>query len=116
MFYLLGNLTSMLRGQVYAILGVLHTDYVIKKFKALFADHVNGTQEIDTNMRSAVYACVVTHGDGETLKEMKDLYFKSDIVDEKQRVLSHLGRFQNRELRNEVLQFCISVSGRLDDP
>lgn len=100
----------MLRNSVYTLLGVLDHQLTVDRFFKIFKDHVNSISLIDTDLRNAVYATVCTHGDENTLNAMKGLYMQSDVADEHSRLLRNMGRFADDQLREEVLQFSISVS------
>lgn len=109
-FLFLGQLISMLRNSVYTLLGMLGHKHTVQKFTEMFDEHVREVSLIDTDLRHAVYATVCCHGDADTLKQMKELVKKTDVADERSRLLRNMGRFDCDQLRNDVLQFSISVS------
>ncbi|XP_057304865.1 puromycin-sensitive aminopeptidase-like [Hydractinia symbiolongicarpus] len=110
-----GQLISMLRNSVYTLLGMLGHKHTVQKFTEMFDEHVREVSVIDTDLRHAVYATVCCHGDADTLKHMKELVKKTDVADERSRLLRNMGRFDCDQLRNDVLQFSISEEVRNQD-
>ena len=57
-----------------------------------------------------VYTTVLTHGSDETFEKMLTLIQKSDMQEEKVRIMRSLGAVKQDHLIQRVLEFAMSVS------
>jgi puromycin-sensitive aminopeptidase len=108
------HLDHLRRSLVISQLGHFGERAVIEEARARFAGHVSGAT-LDPNLRGAVYAIVAEHGGDAELKKLLDLYKKTDLQEEKVRLLRALTRFQTAPEIEKALDFSLSAAVRAQD-
>lgn len=109
------HLDTLLRSLVLGRMAALKDKETIEESKKRFAEHVSGQCPLSADLRSAVYRAVLSDGDEKTFNIMLDLYRKSDLHEEKDRILRSLGSIKNDELLNKVMEFSMSDEVRAQD-
>lgn len=100
----------MLRSLVIQLLGKGGDVETINEAKRRFDQHVIGEISITADLRSPVYSIVLTNGDATTLNQIKEMYCKAELQEEKIRLLKSMGSVKEEALIADVLKFSISVS------
>lgn len=109
------HLDKLLRSLVLGRMAALKDKDTIEESKKRFKQHVNGENILSADLRSAVYRAVLADGDEKTFNIMLDLYRKSDLHEEKDRILRSLGSVKNEVLLNKVMEFSMSDEVRAQD-
>jgi hypothetical protein len=102
----------MCRATILRTLGINGDLETIEEAKRRFEAHLNG-QLIPADLRSAVYASVLSEADDTVLQKFIDLHNKADLQEEKMRISTSLGSVRKEELIKKVLDFAISVNNRV---
>jgi aminopeptidase N len=98
----------LLRSLVIGRLGHFRDGEVVDEAKRRF-DAEGGALEPD--LRGAVYGIVSEHGDGRVWERLRGMYEKSELQEEKVRLLRAFTRFRDPKIIREALRF--SLSGRV---
>ncbi|KAF7994235.1 hypothetical protein HCN44_003325 [Aphidius gifuensis] len=109
------HLDTLLRSLVLGRMAAFKDKDTIEESKKRFKQHVNGENLLPADLRSAVYRAVLADGDEKTFNTMLDLYRKSDLHEEKDRILRSLGSVDNEDLLNKVMEFSMSDEVRAQD-
>jgi len=110
-----GYLTAMLRALVLGRVGSYGLKEAVEEAQKRFAQHVDGTNLIPADLRSAVYATVLKNGDEDTFEKMLALFRAADLHEERVRILRVLGCVKKTELLKRVLEFSLSDEVRSQD-
>jgi len=70
---------------------------------------------IPADLRSAVYASVLSNADESTVDKFIELHNKTDLQEEKMRLATALGSVRSEELIKKILEFAISPAVRSQD-
>ena len=108
------HLDLLRRSLVLGRLGHFGEASVIEEAKKRFAGHVSG-QALDPNLRGAVYVIVAEYGGSQELEQLLELYKKTDLQEEKVRLLRALTRFRGAEEIEKILNFSLSGEVRAQD-
>ncbi len=108
------HLDYLRRSLVIGRLGHFGKTSVIQEAFKRFDAHASG-QALDPNIRGAVYAIVAEHGADKELKQLLELYKKTDLQEEKVRLLRALTRFRMEPEIEKVLEFSLSSDVRAQD-
>jgi len=100
----------MCRGTILRTLGINGDAATIDEAKKRFAAHLSGEASIPADLRTAVYASVLSEADEAVLQQFIDLHNKADLQEEKMRLCTSLGSVRKPELIQKVLEFALSVS------
>ena len=103
------GLQGMCRGTILRTLGINGDADTIAEAKKRFAAHLAGDL-IPADIRSAVYASVLSDADETVLQQFIDLHNKESLQEEKMRLCTSLGAVKKPELIQKVLEFALSVS------
>ncbi len=106
---------TLLRGAVISGLGLIGDKRVVSKARALFDGYVAGRQQIDPNLKSAIFGTVAMNGGVKEFEWFKKRYVEEHVPEEKLRFLAVLGRFRNPRLVSSALKFALSESVRSQD-
>ncbi len=87
---------------------------VIAECQNLFRSHLK-TGDLDPNIRSAVYAIAAENGSASELNAFLNIYRKTELQEEKIRVLRAMTRFRNKADIQTVLDFSLSGEVRPQD-
>lgn len=109
------SLQSMCRATILRMLAINGDPDTIAESKRRFDAHVDGTQPILADLRSAVYAGVLYDADDAIVSKFVELHNKSDLQEEKMRLANSLGCVRKEELIQRVLEFAISKDVRSQD-
>jgi len=109
------HLTGMLRGLVIRRLGLSGDEDIIEEAKRKFQAHVDGSQAIAADLRSAVYCIVSRNGNEQTFDELVKLYETTTHMEEQNRLVRVLGYSKDPELIQKALDFCLSDKVRSAD-
>lgn len=110
-----GHLDAMLRALILRVLGKNGHKDVVEEANRRFQAHSSGGDQISADLRSAVYATVLRHGDAATFDEMLRLFKVQDLHEEKERIMRTLGSVKDEALIKRVLEFSISDKVRSQD-
>jgi len=108
------GLQGMCRATILRTLGVNGDTETIEEAKKRFEAHLAG-KLIPADLRSAVYASVLTDADEAILQKFVDMHNSSDLQEEKMRIATSLGSVRKEELIRKVLNFAVSNSVRSQD-
>lgn len=106
---------SLLRSLLLARLGRYGDECIVEECQRRFKAHIEGTEIIPADIRSAVYSTVATHGDEKTIDELISLYRNSTHQEEKMRVGTVLGMNENPDIIMKVLNFALSDEVKSQD-
>lgn len=109
------SLQAMCRSTILRTLAINGDPDTIAECKRKFEGHVDGSQSIPADLRSAVYAGVLYEADNATVTKFIELHNKSDLQEEKMRLATALGTVRKEELINRVLEFALSKDVRSQD-
>jgi tricorn protease interacting factor F2/3 len=109
------NVTALLRSRAIMALGVNGDREVIARAVELFDRHLNGGEQINSNIRGAVYCINAHNGNLDTYKRFLELFKKERVPEERQRLLGALSRFNSPDIINRALDFSLSKEVRLQD-
>lgn len=108
------HLDILLRSLVIGNLGFFGDSRVIEEAKKRFANFVK-TGNLDPDLRGVVYSQAARYGGPREFKELVALYKKSQLQEEKVRVLRALTRFRDTDIIKQVLDFSLSEDVRSQD-
>ena len=104
----------LLRSVVLTTLGLSNNEKVLEEAKKRFDIYLK-TKELDPDLKLAVYFMVAYSGSKEQYEQLKNLYIESNLQEEKIRLLSSLGKFRQKEVITEFLNFILSDNVRYQD-
>ncbi len=108
------NLAS-LRSQVLVYLARMGDTWTIREAQGRFQKLLNGREDIDPNLRGALYSIVAWDGDEDTYDKLKELYENAEHPEEERRLLSSLGAFSNEDLLSKTLDYTFTENVRKQD-
>jgi len=108
------GLQGMCRGTILRTLGINGNAETIAEAKKRFDAHLKGDL-IPADIRSAVYASVLSDADETVLNQFIELHNKADLQEEKMRISTSLGSVRKPECISKVLEFALSPSVRSQD-
>jgi len=109
------NVTTLLRVQSFRSLGIHGDRNAISKAKRLFDSYIKDGNEINKNLRSAVYVINARNGNLATYRKFLELYNKEKIPEGQIRILNALSSFDDPEIAKKVLDFSLTKHVRLQD-
>ncbi|KXN70063.1 hypothetical protein CONCODRAFT_70994 [Conidiobolus coronatus NRRL 28638] len=108
--------TPMLRALAIANAGRAGDANIVAEAKDRFKRYVEGDKSaISSDLTSAVYSIVLSHGGTDEYETIKKLYLETTATDQKFIALDALGSTPHPELIQETLEFAISDSVRSQD-
>jgi len=110
-----GHLTAMLRSLVIGRMGNADNKSVITEAKARFDAHCDGSSTLSADLRAAVYSIALKHGGVAEYDSLLKLYHKTDLQEERVRILRSLGATADSTLLQRTLDFSISSDVRSQD-
>jgi tricorn protease interacting factor F2/3 len=105
------NTTIMLRSSAIYNLGMLGDESVLSKSRELFDGYLKG-KEIEPNIRTSVYKIEAKYGGRKRFEKLIELYGKTEIPEEKIRLLVAIGCVSEPELIDEALKFTLTKNVR----
>lgn len=109
------HLDILLRSLILGRMSMLQHPDAISEARKRFQEHVSGSKPIAADLRSSVYRAVVNNADDETFETMLQLYRKSELHEEKDRILSALGVVRDKRLLTKLLDMSVSDEVRAQD-
>lgn len=109
------HLDAILRENLLRYMVILEDEDVLRDAKRRFQSHVTGESILPADLRTAVYFSVMLDADSETLEKVLAMYRKTDLHEEKNRILSALGVVRDSDLLKRVLSFALSDEVRAQD-
>ncbi|XP_044269903.1 puromycin-sensitive aminopeptidase [Tribolium madens] len=109
------HLDTLLRGLVLGRLSWLDDEDTIAEAKKRFEGHVNSSQTLPADLRSACYKTVLRAGGEDVYNTLLKLYRSVDLHEEKDRISRALGAAKDPEILSQVLKFAISEEVRAQD-
>lgn len=106
---------AMLRSLVLYNLGNYQDQKTIDKAFQLFEKITNSNYKIDPDLRGVIYNLVAQNNDSKLYGKIKELYFKSSLQEEQNRLGAALALFKQPNLIKKTLQFSISKKVRMQD-
>jgi len=108
-------LTAMLRSVVIERLGECGDEAVINEARKRFKAHCSEEHLIGADLRTAVYRTVLSNGTEDDYDELIALLRKTDLMEEKTRILTSLGAASDKKLIQRTLEFAIGDEVRAQD-
>ena len=109
------HVTSLLRAKVLSVMGNYGHPATVMEAKKRFADHYNDKAQIPADLRGAVYRTVAAHGGQDAYDQILDLFRRTDLHEEKDRLSRCLGASQDLDVLQKVLDFAMSDEIRFQD-
>lgn len=106
---------SLLRSLLLACLGGCGDADIVTECQHRFKAHVDGTESIPADIRSAVYSTVATHCNEETIEQLLGLYRNTTHMEEKMRIGTCLGMNSDPQIISKVLTLALSDEVRSQD-
>lgn len=106
---------ALLRSLVIRRLGAFGDENVINESLKYFDAHVNGSNQLAADLRSAVYQTVVHSKRKHIFDELLKIFRTSDMHEEKNRIVGALGCVDDQALIEQVLEFAMSSEMRPQD-
>lgn len=103
------HLDTLLRSLVLGRLSWLDDESTVDEAKKRFKVHVNSSQILPADLRSACYKTVLRAGGEDVYNNLLELYRSVDLHEEKDRISRALGAAKDPEILSKVLEFAISV-------
>eukprot|EP01090_Pellita_catalonica_P014608 TRINITY_DN3767_c0_g1_i2.p1 TRINITY_DN3767_c0_g1~~TRINITY_DN3767_c0_g1_i2.p1 ORF type:complete len:276 (-),score=68.30 TRINITY_DN3767_c0_g1_i2:39-866(-) len=110
-----GPLTQSLRAVVLSKMGGAGDEDTIKEAKTRFAAYLKDESSLPADLRGAVYNMVVANGTEEDWEQVKQIYLKAELHEEKIRALRALGLSKDEALIKKTLEFGLSTDVRNQD-
>lgn len=110
-----GHTDSLLRNMLIGTLGKSDDAEVIEKCHEMFEQHIKGTKSIPADIRGSVYCTVRQRGSETEYNQLMELFQKTDLHEERDRIQRILGSGTNAELRAKTLDFALSDKVRSND-
>lgn len=93
----------------------LEDEETIREAQRRFENHVSGKSILSADLRSSVYRAVLSVGSSDTFETMLELYRKSDLHEEKNRILGALGATRDEAVLRRALEFSMGDEVRAQD-
>ncbi len=72
-------------------------------------------QNVNPDIRSAVYSIIATHGNMKNYRMLVDMYKKETLSEEQNRIGNALGDFENKKILSQAARFALSKNVRIQD-
>lgn len=108
-------LDAMLRSVVIAAHGQYGNQATIDEAKARFQKHIDGTSELPSDLKSAVFNMAMANGDETTFDQLVKLHDATDSNEEHVRIYRSLGAGKTEALTKKCLEFAVSDKVRSND-
>ncbi|MDO8583007.1 MAG: M1 family metallopeptidase [bacterium] len=106
---------TLLRGVILYAYGTYGDKNTIQKAREIFKKIIAGVAKIDSDLRGVVYNLVAENGGEKEYKLLKELYAKTPLQEEKDRIFRSLCSFRNVDLLTQSLNFAFSKDMRVQD-
>jgi aminopeptidase N len=108
------HLDVMLRSLALRNLGGYGDEATVGEARNRFESYITGGS-LDPDLKSPVYWLVSENGGQEELEKLLNLYDRTDLHEEKNRILAAIGNFRSEEILRTVLEFAFSEKVRPQD-
>ncbi|HWP84323.1 MAG TPA: M1 family metallopeptidase [Terriglobia bacterium] len=109
-----GHLETMLRALAIRNLGGYGDHATIEEARDRFARYLKGGT-LDPDLRQPVYSLVAENGHAKEWSQLRKLYEKSDLQEEKTRLLRAAGNCRDADVLRELLEYSLSEQVRFQD-
>ncbi|GFO32573.1 puromycin-sensitive aminopeptidase [Plakobranchus ocellatus] len=109
------TLTPLLREVVLARVGRYSDPGTVAEANKRFNAHCAGDKKLPADLKSAVYATVLSNGDVSVYEKMLKLYDEAEMQEERVRIGRALGSVKDKDLIQKVLFFAMSEKVRAQD-
>jgi puromycin-sensitive aminopeptidase len=99
---------GLLRMMIISRMGQLGHAKTVSEARRRFAEHVDGSNKLEADLRAPVYNTVMANGDRETFDKMVSLYRSEALSEEKDRIARSMGAATNIDILRSVLEFAVS--------
>ena len=99
---------TMLRATVFSKLAVLHEPRVLQAAADMFRAHVEEVSIIPASLRAAVFRGVMVKATLSTLSQIKTLYRKTELAEDRVSILSAIGFCECPNTLSSALEFALS--------
>ncbi|MDP2637505.1 MAG: M1 family metallopeptidase [Candidatus Levybacteria bacterium] len=106
---------TLLRSIVIYGLGTNGDEAIMKKSRELFEGLISGKSKLDSDLRGVVYNLVSENGGIKEYEALKDLYGKTPLQEEKDRIFRALCLFRDKSLLEKSLKMAFSPQMRAQD-
>lgn len=106
---------SMNRAQIVNRLVVMGEPSVVEEARRKFKAHLEKTDSIPADLRSAVYKAISIYGDDVEFDNLFKLHKQTDLAQEKDRIARSLGFAKDLARTQRVIDFALSDEIRLQD-
>jgi puromycin-sensitive aminopeptidase len=96
-------------------MGQLGHEKTVAEARKRFAEHIDGSNKLEANLRAPVYNTVMANEDRATFDKMVNLYRAEDLHEEQDRLACSMGSATNVDILLSVLEFAISDDVRSQD-
>jgi puromycin-sensitive aminopeptidase len=110
-----GHLDALLRSTVLSQSGSYGDDQVLEQAKERFATYMRNPSSLHPDIRGVVFSLAGQAGDRDTYNQFWELERKTELQEEKIRLLLGLARFTQPELLQETLEHALSPDVRSQD-
>jgi aminopeptidase N len=86
-------------------------DFGLRKF----SEYLKNPESLHPDLMDVVFSIAASNGDKNTYEKMIERYLSSQHQEEKVRLLKSIGKFKDKEILKEALDFSISGKVRLQD-
>lgn len=105
----------LLRSLILANAGKYGDEIVIAKSRSLFNSIKKGKNEVPADLRGVVYSTIARHGGEIEYEKLLEIYRRTDLHEERNRIGRALGRFTQKKLLEKTLAFSLSKEVRAQD-
>ncbi|XP_050301023.1 puromycin-sensitive aminopeptidase [Anthonomus grandis grandis] len=109
------HLDTLLRSLVLGRMALLNDDKTIEEARARLEKHIDGTEVLSADLRSACYKTVLRAGGQKEFETLLKLYRTTDLHEEKDRISRSMGAASELETLKKVLDFAMSDEVRSQD-
>ncbi|MBI2023155.1 M1 family metallopeptidase [Candidatus Giovannonibacteria bacterium] len=106
---------KLLRGTLLHTLGTRGDEATVKRAREKFAEYLKDPETLHPNIRRAVHGIIAAHGNDKDHETFIELYSKTSLQEEQNRLLGAMGDFSEKELLKKSLEFLISGKVRSQD-
>ena len=110
-----GHLDSLLRSTVLGQAGSYNDEETLAQASDLFLQYLENPEAVHPDLRGIVFSLAAQAGDRTTYDQMWDLEERSNLQEEKIRLLLSMSRFQDVGLLNDALESSLSQRVRSQD-
>jgi tricorn protease interacting factor F2/3 len=106
--------TILTRNAAIGKLGICEQSNAVRLARSVFDTYKTG-RKVDPDVFGVAFAVVAWNGGSDEFEDMVGMYKKSNVPEEKSRILAALGMFRQKSLISKALRFSMSASVRMQD-